>query len=304
MRSQRLEELNALIQAVQGRFQPDDQPIVAIDRHAVGDGLGGADSAACGWLVGEGIRGVRGGIGGDVRGLIRGAVHEWFGLADLSQHTDTARLTKAKLKMPLPRWTPPMGILLHLARCSLEDSSNRCVVWIGKHCWPYPHALMRRDDCQRQLLRHSLFIDCPNQAGRLWAIESAARCPAVAAVIADGSGLIMAHTRRLQLAAEAGSALLLLARPPHELDRLSAAATRWLVSCAPSTRKAPTWNVQLLRCKGLQLGSEVLRHDDGSERRWTMEWNRAQGGVAIHAPLVGRSAPAAQPRPASIRRSA
>jgi protein ImuA len=138
----------------------------------------------------------------------------------------------------------------------------------------------------------------------LWAIESAARCPAVAAVIADGSGLVMAHTRRLQLAAEAGSALLLLARPPRELDRLSAAATRWLVSCAPSTSKAPTWNVQLLRCKGLQLGSEVLRHDDGCERRWTMEWNRAQGGVAIHASLVGRSAPAAQPRPASIRRSA
>ena len=301
MRSQRLEELNALIQAVQGRFQLDDQPIVAIDRRAVGDGMGGADSAACGWLS-EG--GIRGNVRGLIRGLVRGAVHEWFGLADLSQHTDTVQLTKAKLQTPLPRWTPPMGILLHLARCSLEDSSNRCVVWIGKHCWPYPHALMRRDDCQRQLLRHSLFIDCPNQAGRLWAIESAARCPAVAAVIADGSGLVMAHTRRLQLAAEAGSALLLLARPPHELDRLSAAATRWLVSCAPSTRKAPTWNVQLLRCKGLQHGSEVLRHDDGCERRWTMEWNRAQGGVAIHAPLVGRPAPAAQPRPASIRRSA
>ena len=42
MRSQRLEELNALIQAVQGRFQGDDQPMVAIDRQAVGDGPGGA----------------------------------------------------------------------------------------------------------------------------------------------------------------------------------------------------------------------------------------------------------------------
>ena len=124
MRSQRLEQLNALIQAVQGRFQPDDQQIVSIDRHAVADGLSGADSAACGWLIGRGIRGIR-----DIRGLIRGAVHEWFGLAALPPYTDAAQLTKAKLQTPLPCWTPPMGILLHLAQCSLEDSSNRCVDW-------------------------------------------------------------------------------------------------------------------------------------------------------------------------------
>jgi hypothetical protein len=47
MRSQRLEQLNALIQAVQGRFQPDDQQIVSIDRQAVGYGLGGAIDTIC-----------------------------------------------------------------------------------------------------------------------------------------------------------------------------------------------------------------------------------------------------------------
>ena len=71
MRSQRLEELNALIQAVQGRFQGDDQPIVAIDRQAAGDGLGGADSATCGWLIRGGTRGVRGGVRGLIRGVVR-----------------------------------------------------------------------------------------------------------------------------------------------------------------------------------------------------------------------------------------
>ena len=58
----------------------------------------------------------------------------------------------------------------------------------------------------------------------LWAIDLA-RCTAVAAVVADGSRL--AATRRLQLAAESGSALVLCARPPEEIDHLSAATTRW-----------------------------------------------------------------------------
>ena len=283
MRSQRLEQLSALIQAIEDRSWSSDRS--AIDHQADADSPGSSVSAAGGWLL-------------------RGAVHEWFGLADLSQHAEAVQLTKAKLHSPLPRWTPPMGILLYLARCSLEHSTNRCVVWIGKNCWPYPHALVRSDDHQHQLLQHSLFIDCHNQASRLWTIDSAARCPAVAAVVADGSGLVMAHTRRLQLAAEAGSALVLLARPPCELDRLSAATLRWLVSCAPATDKAPKWIVQLLRCKGSQHRSKMFRRDAENQQRWMMEWNRAQGGVVIHAPLVGRPAPAAQPQRTSILRSA
>ena len=284
MRSQRLEQLNALIGAIEDRSWSCDRS--AIDHQANADSPGSSVSAAAGgWLI-------------------RGVVHEWFGVADLSQHTEAVQLTKAKLHSPLPQWTPPMGILLHLARCSLKHSTNRCVVWIGKRCWPYPHALVCGDDYQRQLLRQSFFIDCPNQASRLWAIDSAARCPAVAAVIADGSGLVMAHTRRLQLAAEAGSALVLLARPPCELDRLSPATLRWLVSCAPATGKTPKWIVQLLRCKGSQHRSKMFRRDAENQPRWMMEWNRAQGGVVIHAPLVGRPAPAAQSQRTSILKSA
>jgi protein ImuA len=186
-------------------------------------------------------------------------------------------------------WTPPLGILLHLALRSLESASG-CLAWIGRRCWPYPHVLSSAG------LQRSIFVDPPDGASRLWTIDLAARCPGVAAVVADGSGLDMAATRRLQLAAEAGSALVLCARPPNEVDRLSAAATRWRVRCAPAPGKAPRWIVELLRCKGVQPDSEVLR---------TVEWKGAQGGVVVHAALVDRSDPAEQPQAgARARRSA
>jgi len=146
------------------------------------------------------------------------------------------------------------------------------------------------------LLRQSIFIDPPDDMSRLWAIDLAARCPAVAAVVADGSRLDMAATRRLQLAAEAGSALVLCARPPSEIDHLSAATTRWRVRCALSADKIPRWNVELLRCKGMR--------PDG---QWTVEWRsaqaQAQGGVVVHAALADRPDPAAPAR-APVRWSA
>jgi protein ImuA len=153
------------------------------------------------------------------------------------------------------------------------------------------------------LLRRSVFIDPPDDGTRLWAIDAAARCSAAAAVVADGSGLDLAATRRLQLAAEAGSALVLCARPPGELECLSAAATRWRVHCArladenPSLNPSlnPRWIVELLRCKGVRPKSEVLR--------WTMEWKGAQGGLVVHAVLVDRPDPAPQ-SVVGIRRSA
>ncbi len=209
-------------------------------------------------------------------------VHEWFGLTGADG---------------LP-WLPPLGVVLHLARRSLETPSARRVVWIGRRCWPYPRALGEDDP----LLRRSIFIDPPDQGCRLWAIDLAVRCPAAAAVVADGSGLDLAATRRLQLAAEAGSALVLLARPPGERDRLSAAATRWLVCSAPSADKTPRWIVELLRSKGAQLDS-ALRLTGGMSggpgagfrepgRRWALEWKRAQGSLVVSAALLDRSGPA------------
>ncbi len=207
-------------------------------------------------------------------------VHEWFGLADSSC---------------MPRWIPPLGILLYLARRSLEsmDGGRAGVVWIGRRCWPFLQGLSPDD--RRVLLHRSIFIDPTDDMSRLWALDLAARCPAVAAVVADGSRLDMAATRRLQLAAEAGSALVLCARPPEEIDHLSAATTRWRVRCVSSADKIPRWNVELLRCKGMQ--------PDG---QWTVEWRsaqtqtKAQTSIAVHAALADRPDPAVS----LVRRSA
>jgi hypothetical protein len=215
-------------------------------------------------------------------------VHEWFGLADNSCMSCTPRTRRT------PEWIPPLGILLYLARRSLKDNRTG-VVWIGRRCWPFLQGLSPDD--RGVLLRQSIFIDPPDDMSRLWAIDLAARCPAVAAVVADGSRLNMAATRRLQLAAEAGSALVLCARPPGEIDHLSAATTRWRVRCASSADKIPRWNVQLLRCKGMR--------PDG---QWTVEWRSAQakdkGSIVVHAALADRPDPAASAGSALVRRSA
>ena len=64
---------------------------------------------------------------------------------------------------------------------------------------------------------------------KLWAIDTALRCPSVTAVVADGSGLDMAASRRLQLVAARSNALVLLTRPPAERGEISAATTRWWI---------------------------------------------------------------------------
>jgi hypothetical protein len=53
----------------------------------------------------------------------------------------------------------------------------------------------------QRLLDRSVFVDPATPAERVWAIELALRCAGVAAVIADGTALSMAESRRLQLAA-------------------------------------------------------------------------------------------------------
>ncbi len=196
-------------------------------------------------------------------------LHEWFGA------------------------TPPLGIFLYLVRERLGSGCR--VLWIGRRCRPYLHALQSA----RELGCRSIFVDPPDDASRLWAIDLAVRCPATSVVVADGRGLDMAATRRLQLAAEAGSAPVLCARPPEDLKRLSAASTRWQVRCAPSTDKNPRWIVELLRCKGVQ--PEVCRVP--GRARWTLEWKRAKRGVVVHAALVCRpDQPPSQDVP--IRRTA
>ena len=139
------------------------------------------------------------------------------------------------------------------------------------------------------LLGRSVFVDPPDQRQRLWAVDVAVRCPAVTAVIADGRHWNMAATRRLQLAAREGGALVLLGRDGSETGQLSAAATRWRVLPMVTAGKRPRWQVQLLRCKGVQPSA----HTEGSPL-WSLEWNHEKGTVNIPADVADRPAEAAR----------
>lgn len=166
-------------------------------------------------------------------------------------------------------WFPPLFILAPIIRNVLHQVSGEYVVWIGKRCWPAPPFLERlllpqqdqnlQDTNLQDITSHEpishwlprlLFIDATSPRQRLSATIDSLRCPCVAAVIADGSSLDMTATRRLQLAAQRGSSLGLLLRPPWEIERPSAAATRWRISPQPSPSFSLQWKLELLRCKG------------------------------------------------------
>jgi len=216
-------------------------------------------------------------------GLSRRGVHEWFALGD-----------RERLRMP------PMGVLIHAAWQALAQEAldrRRAAVWIGRACQPPASALMRglrgvvngrRPAPDPRLLERSIFIDATAPQERAWAIEQAARCPGVFVVVADGAGFDAALSRRVQLAAQ-GQSLVLLARPDRERDARSVAMTRWLVmpessvvpaserivpqaSIAHGTHDAhrplewpppPKWRVLLLRSKQAGASSSIQGTNGG-----------------------------------------
>lgn len=193
-------------------------------------------------------------------GLRRGGLHEWVGLAAHDWGGAGPRRG---------RWSPPLGVLVHMAaRCMSvaagagDGGESMTVCWVGRRVWPSVHALSGEHEssstCAGTLLARSLLVDATCAADRLWAADLAARCPGTLVVV-DGSGMDMAASRRLLLAAEAGAAagawMVQVARPPWELKQLSAATTRWLVSRRPAATGSETkgkvrLGVTLLRSRG------------------------------------------------------
>lgn len=222
-------------------------------------------------------------------GLMVGAVHECLGLC--TGAPDSRR-----------DWMPPLSILLHLAwRSQIAGQQRGKVVWIGRQVWPMPVTLAQGWNLRAGLIDHSLFVDAVRPSDRLWAIDVALRTAGVRMVIADGSGLDMAASRRLQLAAEAGTqrgVICILARPAHEESMLTCATTRWRISPAPVTinpgaadrfgcvRVVPRWNLELLRCKGMQPALH-------SQWRWVVEADHGKGLVCVPADVDRRSGPPA-----------
>ncbi|MEX0742521.1 MAG: hypothetical protein WD079_06955, partial [Phycisphaeraceae bacterium] len=179
-------------------------------------------------------------------------------------------------------WLPPVAVLTHAAcraQQTLGETDAKLIVWIGRAVWPYPAVL------DEKAIAASIWVEPRDMAERARAVEQALRSPAVAAVVADGSGLSFAVTRRLQLAAEAGRALAMLARPMREISSRSAAAYRWRVDVAEAINGYPRWRVERIRSKdaaesyGKRMTSQAC----------FVEWHHAQGLVAVPAVVADRA---------------
>lgn len=206
-------------------------------------------------------------------GLISGAIHEWFFLEPGGREHARAM------------WRPPMAVLVHMAKRAIGAKGGPGgAVWIGQRCWPHGHSLAEGTP---SLMRRSLFVDVTGQANRWWAIDLAARSRAVKVVIADGSGLSMSGSRRLQLAAESGGSIILLSRPVQERATISAATTRWALTPQVSETPWPRWRLALWRCKRLQCQAGT-----DSAHQWLLEgqWSRGRGLVVVSAEPGDRSA--------------
>ncbi len=189
--------------------------------------------------------------------LERGVLHEW--------------LCGDEAESGGQPWTAPILVLAHLVRMAVERdaASGQLITWIGRRVWPQPHVLVNQaastEPWRDQLLKRSLLVDPASLDDRLWAIDLCLRSEAVTVVVADVSEMRMAHSRRLQLAAETGGGLALLARPYRERREHSAAVTRWRIEPTPSPTCSPRWRVELVRCKGVQRGCRAdAAHPDAS----------------------------------------
>lgn len=191
-----------------------------------------------------------------------GVAHEWF---------------DERVSARASAWSPPLCLLADLAALAFDQRAGEgLALWIGRRCWPYAALLARWPD----LLRASVLVDTPSDAERLWAIDTAARSPACTALIADGQGLNLAATRRVQLAAGVGGGVCLLARPARDAAELSAASARWRVTPERSDCERPRWTVTLLRDKARPA---VMDHPPA----YSVEWDDETGAVGLPARLVG-----------------
>jgi protein ImuA len=177
-------------------------------------------------------------------------------------------------------WTPPLLILVHLAR-QVKDAAAEASgwsIWIGHKVWLYGQAASHGLGGTAR----SLWVDTPNAGTRMWAVEAALRCPGLV-VVADGSGFDGAASRRLQLAASASGTVGLLTRPMAEAGEISFSVTRWTVHTHPASELCTRWRLTLVRCKGMPAVESP---------EWLIERTRHGGLGCVSPDAADRLAPA------------
>lgn len=250
-------------------------------------------------------------------GMLRmGSIHEWIG-PDTNAPSSGSGSAPGSAPRSAPRsasWSAPICVLVGLARAITKARhASGILLWVGARCHPTPQTLIAREThpatgqtrADRSLLDRSVFIDAPDAATRLWAIDVALRSSAIACVVGDAQHFDMAATRRLQLAAEQTGTVALLARPYAERRTLSAASSRWLVTPAPRVTaphvhpskersRSPCWQIELLRQKGLGLDhphdakQAIQTPRDSHPSPLYMEWDHHACALIASSPLEHR----------------
>ncbi len=238
--------------------------------------------------------------------IARRASHEWF--ADAPPLAFMIDLIGHAMEMAMHAQGTAQPVLA-------DALSGGAVFWMGRACWPYPQALAQASGNSKPgaqqhqgnpgtvsgggLLERSIFVDLPaDRAVRVWAIDLVLRSRATLAVVADGRGIDMAQSRRLQLAAEAGHGLAMFWRKPEERAVLSVAHHRWRVSPVPTQHCHPRWEIERLRCKDAAAWNR--QGLPGGKMTMIVEQRGApEGIVAVSADVADRP-PATAARPGPI----
>lgn len=114
-------------------------------------------------------------------------------------------------------------------------------------------------------LERLIVIETHSREDTLWVAEQTLRCHSFAAVVAWPSTIKDKEVRRLQLAAEAGSNIGFLYRPPSAALESSPAAMRLQLRGCPEGLQ-----IDILKCRGGRGGSSV-RLDNFNDRQMQIE---------------------------------
>ncbi len=178
------------------------------------------------------------------------------------------------------------------------NDDRTAVVWIAddlslaEHGTPYGPGLDAAGLAPERLIT----VAAARTRDVLWAMEEALRCRAIGLVIGElrAREIDPVMTRRLSLAAAAGTTLGILLRPAPG-EETSAAATRWIIGTAPS---APSPH-------GIgppRLAARLMRNRRGHLGTWIVEWNRTEQRYVLASanPQHLVVAPVDRPHPASV----
>lgn len=203
---------------------------------------------------------------------------------------------------PAAHWDEPASLAFALA-CAARAMAVRpgWLVWIGDGAaareWGLPHGPGLQ--ALGIALSRLLVVDAPDARAARCAVEDAARTPGLACVLAvtgPKTGFDLVAARRVQLAAEEGGALVLLASAARS-PVFAPARARLSVAARPS--RVPDWAAEGVPGLSLPpLGPPAFRVrveralGGAADQIFDLEYDHATHRLHQPAPLAHRPAPA------------